>query len=97
MTQEHQEWVWNLMAKKLSGEASPGELEELERLLQSNPDLHSPAQMITELWNQTARDDSQAADEAFGRHLDRMRETGIEEHPFPLTRKRFGNGYWKAL
>jgi ferric-dicitrate binding protein FerR (iron transport regulator) len=97
MTQEHQERVWNLMAKKLSGEVSPEELQELERLLQDNPDLHTPAQVISELWQQTAPDDRQTAENAFDRHLARMKEMNNEGMAFPMARNRFGRGYWKIL
>jgi transmembrane sensor len=97
MTQEHQEWVWNLMAKKLSGEASPEELQELERLLQGNPDLHSPMQVIAELWNQAAPDDRQTAENAFDRHLDRMREMNKTENTYPLPENGYRNRYWRVL
>jgi transmembrane sensor len=90
MTQEHQERVWNLMAKKLSGETSPEELQELERLLQSNPDLLAQAKILAEMWNQAAPDDRQAAEDAFDRHLDRMKEINSGEIDIPMPRNRSG-------
>jgi transmembrane sensor len=81
MSQEHQEQAWNLIAKKLSGEATPEELQELELLLRSNPDLHYPMQTVSEIWNQAAPDDRQAAEQAFDRHLERMQELKTDFHP----------------
>ena len=46
MTVDH---IWLILGKKLSGEASPEELEELEKLLRQYPDLHYPIQNITDL------------------------------------------------
>ncbi|HRP55476.1 FecR family protein [Agriterribacter sp.] len=42
--------IWLILGKKLSGEASPGELEELEKMLRHHPNLHYPIQNITDLW-----------------------------------------------
>lgn len=97
MTQEHQERVWNLMAKKLSGEASPEELLELEGLLQSNPDLHLPVRIISDIWRQEAPEDRQTAMNAFDRHLDRMREMNSDGNSFLLPKRRSVNKYWKIL
>jgi putative ABC transport system permease protein len=42
--------IWRLMAKKLSGEASEQELQELEDLIKENPDLVFQLQIITDFW-----------------------------------------------
>jgi len=81
MGQEHKEYTWNLIAKKLSGEASPEELQELERLLRSNPELHYPLQTITDLWSPAAPARRKEAEQAFKRHLDRMQDLGIDFIP----------------
>src|SRR3982074_2092638 len=81
MGQEHKEYTWNLIAKKLSGEASPEELRELERLLRSNPELHYPLQTITDLWSPAAPARRKEAEQAFKRHLDRMQDLGIDFTP----------------
>jgi transmembrane sensor len=67
-----EEIIWNLIAKKLSGEASETELKELEKLLRDNPDLHYPVQTIIDLWKSDARFDREEAHEAFRRHVERM-------------------------
>jgi transmembrane sensor len=81
MGQEHKEYTWNLIAKKLTGEASPEELQELEQLLRANPDLHYPMQTITDLWKAARPGDRKEAEHAFGRHLDRMKELNIDFDP----------------
>ena len=100
MSQEHQEYAWNLIAKKLSGEASPEELQELERLLRNNPDLYYPMQAITDMWGTAAPEDRKEGEQAFNRHLDRMKELNIDvdpqpvsDSPRPSTVIDMGNGY----
>ncbi len=78
MGQEHKEYTWNLIAKKLTGEATPEELRELESLLRNNPELHYPMQTITDLWNSTSTHDKKEAEKAFTRHLDRIQELKID-------------------
>src|SRR5450432_4202977 len=81
MSQEHQEYVWNLIAKKLSGEATLEELQELELLLRSNPDLHYPMQTISAIWKLKTAAGKQAPEDAFKRHLDRMQELKTDFNP----------------
>ena len=75
MGQEH---IWNLIAKKLSGEASEEELLELEKHLRSNADLHYPMQTITDLWHSEYLPDKMEAAEAFDDHVQRMKLLGID-------------------
>jgi transmembrane sensor len=98
MGQEHKEYTWNLIAKKLAGEASLEELKELERLLRNNPELHYPMQTVTDLWNPSSPTDQQEVEKAFNRHMDRMQElnldldsgseTAIDPYPFTTNNKR---------
>ena len=81
MGKEHKEHTWNLIAKKLAGEASPAELQELEGLLRNNPELHYPVQTIADLWEHTSPDESTQAEEAFRRHLDRIDRLNIDYTP----------------
>jgi len=75
MGQDH---IWNLIAKKLSGEASEEELRELEALLRNNPELHYPTQTIADLWNSNQGHDQEEAGAAFDRHISRMQSLGID-------------------
>ncbi len=78
MGQADKKTIWNLIAKKLAGEASPEEIRELEWLLKNNPELHYPMQTISDLWNSSAKPDPKEAEAAFSRHLDRMRDRQVD-------------------
>ena len=81
MGKEHKEHTWNLIAKKLAGEATPAELQELETLLRNNPELHYPVQTIADLWEHTSPADKQQAEEAFNRHIERIENLNIDYSP----------------
>jgi ferric-dicitrate binding protein FerR (iron transport regulator) len=82
MGQEHKEYTWNLIAKKLAGEATPEELLQLESLLRNNPELHYPLQTITDLWNHTSPHDKDLAEKAFSVHVDRMADLKLDYEPY---------------
>ncbi|RPE05410.1 DUF4974 domain-containing protein [Chitinophaga lutea] len=70
--------IWELLSKKLSGEATPAELEELESLLRQEPDIHYAAEHLTDLWAQEAPVPEHQREQSFADHLDRMRQAGID-------------------
>jgi transmembrane sensor len=78
MGKDEKEYTWNLLAKKLTGEASPEELQELEMLLRRNPELHYPMQTLIDLWHSGEPSRQAAAESAFNRHLDRMEKLNID-------------------
>lgn len=70
--------IWELMARKMSGELSSGELEELEKILRDNPHLHFSVQAFSDLWRHSSS--AQAgpeATEAYYRHLMKMKQAGV--------------------
>ncbi len=73
-----EDFIWNLIAKKLSGEATESDLRELEKLLRENPELHYPVQTIMDLWTSDLPFDQQEAHEAFKRHIGRMADLKID-------------------
>ena len=82
--------IWNLIAKKLAGEASEEELRELETLLRSNPELHYPMQTISDLWQSKTPQQTtdKGANIAFDRHLARMESLHVDypsQHEIPLA------------
>jgi transmembrane sensor len=86
MGKVHKEYIWNLVARKLAGEATPEELRDLDTLLRDNPDLHYPLQTITDLWKHLGPQNSheiEQAEKAFNAHLNRMGELKIDVHPAP--------------
>lgn len=75
-----QDRIWEIVAKKLAGEASVHELEELEQTLRENPELHYSLQTISDLWFHSLPV-TEDASQAFERHLERMKAQGIEMEP----------------
>ncbi len=69
--------IWDLIAKKLSGEASAEELGQLENLLKADPDTHYSMQTLADLWHH-ATPDTEDAHLAFSLHKARMNEMGID-------------------
>jgi ferric-dicitrate binding protein FerR (iron transport regulator) len=65
--------TWVLIGKKLAGEASAEELNELEGLLRSDPDMHYALQNITDLWNLPTPVNNDT-EEAFNRHVNRLKK-----------------------
>ena len=70
--------TWLLIGKKLAGEASAEELQELEGLLRSDPDMHYALQNITDLWNLSSPPEQNNTEDAFNRHLNRLKESGVD-------------------
>ncbi|MFT3701141.1 MAG: FecR family protein [Agriterribacter sp.] len=77
------EKFWLLLSVKLSGEATPEELDTLEQMLHENPALRLHAQMITQMWkkNETAEDPT--AEDFFDKHLQRL-SNHPDVYPTPI-------------
>jgi len=72
------ERIWELMARKLAGEASADELEELEQLIRTHPDLHFPVQAISDLWQHTSPPPGNiSVASSYQQHIARMQAMGI--------------------
>src|SRR6187399_777665 len=74
----HDQRINLLISLKLSREASPEELKELERLINENPELLDRIETIKQLskqldWRSTGR-----AEESFEKHLHRLNEKNFE-------------------
>ena len=69
--------TWFLISKKMAGEATAEELNELEGLLRSDPDMHYALQNITDLWNLASPADQDDATDTFDRHIGRLKEAGV--------------------
>ncbi|HXB28260.1 MAG TPA: FecR family protein [Puia sp.] len=96
--------IWNLIAKKLAGEASSGELKELETILRRDPDLHYSLEALHDMWKKKSEQKPEQSEIAFQKHMDRMYSKGIDMgsmenslsiDEFPETPHRFMN--WKTL
>ncbi|MEO6964176.1 MAG: FecR family protein [Puia sp.] len=72
-----QEQLWKLIARKLAGEASEDELQELQNQLRLNPDLHYSLQTIYDLWHSTPANQEKFSENAYSHHVERMASKGI--------------------
>lgn len=75
------ERFWELIAKKLSGEATPDELHELEVLMRNNPEWQYAMQNMQDIWNLQPKE-AYNSDIAFEYHLQKMNAAGIELDDF---------------
>jgi ferric-dicitrate binding protein FerR (iron transport regulator) len=64
------EKFWLLLSVKLSGEATPDELNALEQMLKQHPELCWQAQLITQMWKPER--ECEAPNDFFDKHLQRL-------------------------
>jgi len=70
---------WNLLAKKLSGEALPADISELEQLVKEHPDWVYAAEHIESLWKlEPAGHHPLDAELAFAQHLEHLKKNGLD-------------------
>ncbi len=72
-----QEFFWVLLSKKLSGEASPEELKELENLILEHPEWQYAIQNLQDLWKHQPPKNDLEAEDAYMLHLHRMTEKNV--------------------
>jgi Fe2+-dicitrate sensor, membrane component len=79
---QHQ--FWNLLAKKLTGEACEEDLEQLHQLMKLNPELLYAAQHIEDLWKLKSLNMGNKDEEAaFNRHLKKLNVEHSEKEETP--------------
>lgn len=81
-----QNQFWNLIGKKLAGEATADEISELEELIKSNPELLYAAQHIEDLWKLNYFENDPGT--AYANHLKKLKRKGI---PFPENDLSYSN------
>jgi transmembrane sensor len=69
----HDQRINLLISLKLSGEATPEELKELEMLVKNDPELLERVENMKKVWNQLGRRSTGLAEESFEKHLDRLK------------------------
>ena len=65
--------VWNLLGKKLAGDANEEDLFELDKLMKLHPELLYAAQHIEDMWKMRDREKTDESEEAFIAHFRKMR------------------------
>jgi ferric-dicitrate binding protein FerR (iron transport regulator) len=71
---------WDLLSKKISGEASQDELNEFAELTANHPDWQSAVETLSSLWQQPVPDRHNEAAKALELHLQKMQQLGFEFH-----------------
>ena len=70
---------WELLSKKISSEATDGELHELETILLGHPDLRHIADTLSILENQVTHfENNSEAQDAFQKHVEKILKTDAE-------------------
>ena len=75
--------IWKLIARKLSGEATPQELQELETLLRDDEDGQYSLHLLEALWSPEEAGDVTSAEEATDRLFLRLDSIPEEKTPAP--------------
>jgi transmembrane sensor len=81
----HDQRVRLLISLKLSGEATPEELKELETLIKNNPQLLDRVEAMKKLWMQLGRRSTGLAEESFEKHLHTLNNKVFEPNDVSQT------------
>jgi ferric-dicitrate binding protein FerR (iron transport regulator) len=91
-----EDYIWNLLARQFTGEATPAELQELDRLLAEDPALRHAAEQLRNAWQHPGKSDMQKALSSFAKIDARIRQQeasvgDVHQLPQPgmLERYRF--------
>jgi len=79
---DHTDRLWELVARKLAGEAGPGELAELESLLKKHPDESFAVDSLHQLWPVQPNHNPVSTEESYRQLMRRMQQSGIDEGMF---------------
>lgn len=88
-TPEH---IWLLMARKLSGEATLEELQELEVLLRENPVAGYSKEVLNDLWQSQTNPDRQYSENRYKELVQQIKNMGIDDGRFTHDDHFINNG-----
>ena len=74
--------IWQLMARKLSGEATALELHELEQLLRNDPHANYSKEILNDLWESKPYTDSYYTENKYKELVLQLKNMGIDEGKF---------------
>jgi len=69
--------IWILLTRKLSGEATLTEVEELDVLISHLPEGSHTIEKITSIWNASSTHDNDFMEATYLAHLERMKDSGV--------------------
>ena len=87
----------NLLAKKITGEASTQDLNQLESMIKANPDWAYQAEQIQNLWKEDSEIHCPEAQLAFEDHLKKMEKAGISFPQAAETARSVSTGKRKRI
>ena len=67
-----EEKAWQLLILKLSGEATPEQLAELEKALEQHPEFNLRPELLESVWKSRQKREKPDIDSSFNRHLQRL-------------------------
>ena len=80
--EENQDYIWNLIARKFSGDATANELDELELFLIKNPMENYSMEILNDLWKSDTATNSHYAENKYKELVLRMQSMGIDKGRF---------------
>jgi len=89
--EENKDYIWNLIARKLTGDATEDELAELELFLLKNPGENYSMEILTDLWNSKSDLNNQYSENKYKELLLRMQQTGVDIAHFDQKSETIGN------
>ena len=76
--------IWLLISKKLAGEASPLELEQLRVLIDKDPEIQQILDEAQNAWNAEIPFNKTYPEQAFQKHMERMKELDIQKREIEI-------------
>lgn len=91
----NQNRIWVLMSRKLAGEATEKELDELQELLQQHPEFLADYELLGTIWQQPEHATKEELEQAFASHQHRMGE--MEAFNTRVRQYKTERASWKRL
>lgn len=73
--------IWNLIARKLSGEATAEELKELEDTRHQDSETNNYVEFLSSWWMMSEKANQEEINKAFQNHMERMHKTHMHNEP----------------
>ena len=80
--------IWRLIGRRMAGEASAAEWQELQNLLRDNPEMQYFMEMLTQPWRSAEQPDQQEVEQMYERHLQRLEQKMQEKERIAPSAER---------
>lgn len=82
MDKNNAEYIWILMARKLSGEATEVELQQLDEILMQTPHASYSKEILHDFWQGSYNPDRQYAENRYKELVQQIKNMGLDEGKF---------------